>query len=273
VGGRRGSDSLGGGLGFADAHCHLAFHLDPARFPGGDPAPVVAEAHAAGVTTFVQGGYDPADWDRQEELKRRFGAEVIWTAYGLHPWWIDQAADAQVREGLAALATRGRMADAIGEIGLDHGPRLSREGRARQEAAFDEQLALARELGKPVILHVVRAHARALTRLRAAGPGLLPGIVHSFSGSADEAWRYLELGLLISAGPGVLGGGFAKAKKALDSLPPEAWVLETDSPDRMHGPAQLREVAEGVARLRARGESADELLARSAGNLRRVFQK
>jgi TatD DNase family protein len=261
--------------GFIDAHCHLGFYERP-----GSPLTVgqaIAAASAAGIDAFIQGGVDPEDWERQTRLSGRYPGS-IWTSFGLHPWWVDACSDAALEAGLASLEARAALADAIGEIGIDRGPRGSgggKAGRARQERAFREQLALARRHDRPLVLHVVRAHGRATEILaeagRAAGPLPWSGLIHSFSGGEQEARKYLDLGILVSVGPGVLGGGFEKLKKALHCLPPDGLALESDSPDRLDGPASLLEVARAVGRIR--GEDPGALLERSSANLRRVFRK
>jgi TatD DNase family protein len=271
-----------------DAHCHLA---DPRFAPHVEAA--LARAAERGITGFLQGGVDPADWARQRDLAARFPGRIF-PVFGLHPWWVAAQSDSAIDVGLGRLESELEDAVALGELGLDHGPRVSPESHARQDRAFRAQLDLAYARGVPLVLHILRAHAPALAELERRGRPPAGGLVHSYSGSAAEAARYRELGLLISVGGPLVRGVAAAdaARKPLGklaeivvSMPGEFLVLETDAPDQpppshagpdgvlggLNEPLTLEAVARAAGALR--GEPAEAILARSRENLRRVFPR
>ena len=87
---------------------------------------------------------------------------------------------------------------AIGEIGLDRSRHVPPDSFERQESYFRAQLALARDLNLPVVLHVVRAHGAALDILRSDGLPRACGVMHSYSGSGEMVPAFAALGLMFS---------------------------------------------------------------------------
>lgn len=275
-----------------DAHLHLTDPRAAAAL-----ASLVSEAADAGIARFVLGGIEPEEWERQKRLAERFPNRFT-LAFGLHPWWVASRTDREeVAAGLARLAAEldrvPRAASAIGETGLDFHPRFPADVHALQEVSFREHLRFAIRHGLPLVLHVVRAHERALEilieeRLRALNKSTSPvyrGIVHSFSESPAIGRSYLELGLTLSVSAPVItrrkGAAFEKLRQSVITLPPTAFVFETDSPDQppagesgLNRPANLVMVAEAVARVRAErfpGTTAAALLDQAAETVRRIF--
>jgi TatD DNase family protein len=257
-----------------DAHCHLA---DP-RLDGVRDE-LIARARARGITRFIQGGVGPEDWDRQLALAASY-PKIIEPVFGLHPWWVAEKSERECDEALARLpAYLYRGAVAVGELGLDfHGRRSGTVGHALQEKVFKIQLELAKQRDLPLILHVVKAHGRALEILKAVGLPKAGGIVHSFSGELADGEAYIGLGLTLSVGGPVARKGFERTKQAVVSIPIENWVLETDSPDQpppshaggLNEPVTLFEVAEAFGALK--GVSPEAALERSRENLIRIFR-
>ena len=253
--------------GLIDAHCHLA---DPRL--DGMRADLLARAHRAGISAFLQGGVDPEDWARQ----RRLAGPGWQLCFGLHPWFVAEADGAQCERALAQLETLLPEATALGELGLDHAPRFSRHSYSRQAHFFQAQLTLAVNLAKPLVLHVVRAHPDALRTLSKTAD-TWRGIVHGFTGSYEIARDYQGLGLLISIGPAVLRPGFKKVKAALSRIPLDGLVVESDAPDGpphvagrpFNEPDVLWRVAEVVAA--AHDCDAATVLQASRTNLLRAF--
>lgn len=261
--------------GWIDAHCHLS---DPRLTPSFDQ--VMERARAAGVTGFIQGGVDPADWERQKELKSQLG-EGFLTSFGLHPWRVAKYTRAEIESGLRKLETEVIAADALGETGLDKArERGEAEPFEKQTYAFQRQVKLAREIGKPLILHVVQAHEEAIRVLRLCGEFKAGGMIHSFSGSYPTARQYVDLGFLISICGSVTQEGRHETKAALRRLPKDCIVIETDAPDqtphlpsakgKLNEPANLIGIADAVAKIR--GETLEEVLRQSNENLKRVFK-
>jgi TatD DNase family protein len=189
----------------------------------------------------------------------------------LHPVYLDQHDDADVVALARAVADEKPLA--IGEIGLDWF--VEQLDRTRQEALFERQLAIARDAGLPVILHVRRAHDAALAvlkRIRVRG-----GIAHAYSGSIEQAWQYLDLGFRLGFGGMLTFERSTKLRRLARELPLDAMVLETDSPDltvashrgERNSPEYLPECLAALAEVR--GEDPDSVAVRTTANARAVL--
>ena len=225
-------------------------HLHGPEFDA-DREAVLDRARAAGVGRILTIGTDLES--SRAAIALAAAHPDVYAAVGIHP---HDAASAEP-VALAALAELGRAPKvvAVGEIGLDHYRDLA--PRPVQRAALAAQLALARGLGKPVLLHCREAHADLLAILEADGVGPAGGILHCFSGDLGVARRGLDLGLLVSvAGPVT----YPNARRLLDvvrALPLDRLVLETDCPylppqpwrGRRNEPAYLPATAARVAEV------------------------
>lgn len=263
-----------------DAHLHLT----DSRVVDLVPA-LLNEARRVGITRFGLGGVEPNEWEKQKRLASLYPG-VFFLSFGLHPWWV--AADSlskRIDAGLTRLREElervPRACAAIGETGLDFHPRFSVESHLVQERVFREHLRLAQTFDIPLVLHVVRAHDRALSILREErrGASIYRGIVHSFSDGPETASSYLELGFALSISAPVItrghGTAFEKLRQTVVTLPATALVLETDSPDQppagetgLNHPANLVRIAEVIA---GPGPAARALLDQSAENICRIF--
>jgi TatD DNase family protein len=251
-----------------DSHAHLD---DPA-FAQDLPA-VLERARAAGVRWIVTAGTDLASSQRSLALARQYPGVRV--AVGVHP----SAAATWTPETAAAL--RQLAADplvvAIGEIGLDY----YRPGApaAVQQAVLWEQLRLASDLGRPVVLHNREATADLLALLHrwVAERSPARGVLHCFTGDLATAQRALDLGFFLSFG-GILTFPKSEPLRAVAAaVPLERLLLETDSPylapqpvrGRRNEPAYLRYVAEGLAARR--GLSLEAVAAQTTANARQLF--
>ncbi len=261
-----------------DTHCHLDLQIFDA-----DRDQVLARAHAAGVTDVVVPAIRPATWAALARLPARHAggaAPRLHLALGIHPQIVPDLTDAEraAVTGLPAAIEAARAAGArvvaVGECGLDGGT----GERAEQERLFLAQIAIARELRLPLVVHVLRAHDDAPRLLAEAHAHEVGGIMHSYSGSPDLIARYRDLGFAFSfAGPVT----YARARKpvaAARAVPAELLLAETDAPDQSPEPhrggrcepAFVREVVDGLAR--ARGASFAETVALTSANACRVLR-
>lgn len=169
---------------------------------------------------------------------------------------------------------------AVGECGLDYFRNLSPP--AAQRAAFNLQLELAAELGKPVFLHQRESHLDFMAILRDFAPRLSGGVAHCFTGDRGQLEDYLDLGLCI----GITGWVCDERRGAhlhdlLPAIPADRLMLETDAPyllprnlrpkpqSRRNEPMHLVQVASMVAALR--GESLGSVAASTTSNASRFF--
>lgn len=252
---------------YLDPHCHL----DLPAFDA-DRAAVLARARAVGVGGWIVAGVDPAGWQRQRQLALQ--EPTLWWTAGLHPVAVAEGADVRVGlDGLAAQFTGHRPAIAVGETGLDR-RRQYRASIPDQERAFRAQLALARTLDVPVVLHVVAAHGRVLELLRADGLPKRGGMMHAWSGSAELVPAFVELGLYLSLPGPVVQPNARKMRASAQCIPTDRLLVETDAPDLSpvpgrNEPAHLPHIAAAVAALR--GVEPSAVLAQSTANAMRLF--
>ena len=174
---------------FTDTHCHLA---DPALLP--QLPDVLAAARAANVCRFIVPATCRADWAAVLAL----AAPDIHSAIGIHPWFAAEA-EADDLAALSQLLAQHPQA-LVGEIGLDFlHQNPSNEARARQISLFEQQLRLAEQHRRPVIIHNLKASAAIVGAVHATrfSQG---GIVHAFSGSFEEAQAFIRCGFKIGIG-------------------------------------------------------------------------
>jgi len=237
-----------------DTHCHL----DVGAFDA-DRDDALARARRAGVRGVVVPAIRPSAWARLVAWAAGRRAVGVRVAIGVHPQVVpeldeDERAAALDPARLAA-AARAAGAVAIGECGLD-----GKTGdRAGQEAVLRAHVRAAREVGLPLVVHVLGAHdvaPRLLAEERAQEVG---GVMHSYSGGRDLVARYVELGLHVAfAGP-VTYANARRPVEAARAVPRERLLVETDAPDQApvphrggrSEPAFLPRIVEGVARARA----------------------
>ena len=210
-----------------DNHCHLEMTLD-----GTDeltPGDALAAAAAVGVPRIVQIGceLDSARWS----VEVAAGHDGIVAGVALHPNEAPRlAATGTFEETWAEIE---RLAEApqvraVGETGLDH-YRTGEEGRAAQEESFRLHLALAKRLGKTLVIHDRDAHEDVLRVVDEQGaPERV--VMHCFSGDADFARACLERGFWLSFAGTVTFKNAAPLREALAVVPQDRLLVETDAP-------------------------------------------
>ena len=237
-----------------DTHCHLDL---PELLPQIEHH--LQQARALGVQAILVPAVEQKNWLPLLALQPQFQIEV---ALGIHPWW---AAGAQ-REALVLLQQLGTKPEvcAIGEIGLDYA--LDEQTFSAQELLFSQQLAIAKALKKPVVLHHRKSMVQLLAELKRQ-QFTEGGILHAFSGSYQQGQAFIDLGFKLGIGGTISYERAEKTKKAVQRLPLEALVLETDAPamplagfqGQVNTPSQLALVFQALVELRP--EPAAELAA------------
>jgi TatD DNase family protein len=251
---------------FIDSHAHLA---DPAF--DADREAVVERARATGAQAIVCIGESIAAGRRAAAIATQHPGFVHATA-GVHPH--DAAGFDPLRDPEAITELVAGGAVAIGECGLDY--HYDHSPRELQRRAFAAQLALARELDRPVVVHTREAEADTMAMVAEAGAAGVRGILHCFTGSHALA----EVGL--AAGWYVSLSGIVTFKKWSDDalvrlIPDDRLLVESDSPYLAPVPhrGQRNEpafVSFTVARVAGvRGVSPAALGGTTAANAARLF--
>lgn len=254
---------------FLDAHCHLQDERYEDSVAG-----VVARARAHGVAKIVCCGTRPTDWERVADLADQYD-EII-PAYGLHPWYVDEASSLEWMAELRERVERDPKAG-VGEIGLDAviRPRQTDE----QQAAFIWQLRLARELGRPVSIHCRRAWEALDAGLKSVDVNTAGMVIHSFSGSVETVSSLRASGAYFSFSGSITNPAYKRARALVQSVPRDRLLIETDAPDMLphalrevgghNEPANLHVVAEKIAEFT--GLSVEEVAEVTSDNARRLF--
>lgn len=206
---------------FIDTHCH--FDFPPFS---GDEVASLQRAADAGVGKIIIPATEAENFTRVLALAEQFAP--LYAAVGLHPIVVERHDDGSLAALEAVLAAKPKKLVAIGEIGLD----LYRDNPQFEHQAFllDEQLRLAKRYDLPVILHSRRTHDKLAMHLKRHN---LPrtGVVHGFSGSLQQAERFIQLGYKIGVGGTISYPRASKTREVMAALPLEALILETDAPD------------------------------------------
>jgi TatD DNase family protein len=255
-----------------DTHCHL----DRPEFDA-DRGQVLARARAAGITDVVVPAVGPEGWERLLALCREWPG--LHAGLGIHPQRLpelDPRHDERHLSALEAALSRGG-AVAVGECGLDGGAAAAGAPWDRQVAVLRGQLELAARFRLPVLLHALRALDPLLALLEREG---LPagGVLHSYSGSAEQVAPLARLGLHIALAGPITFPGARRPVAAARAVPADRLLLETDAPDqaphphrgRRNEPAHLGLVRDAVAA--ARGEAPGAVAARTSAAARALFR-
>ncbi len=171
---------------------------------------------------------------------------------GIHPWYINTA-DTDAQKDLLRAAAADPQVVAIGEAGLD---KLADGFADRQEDIFRFQCALAEEMRKPLIVHLVKA-VDELLRIRSAVKPAVPWIIHGFRGGPQPAKELLRHGMYIS-----FGARYNAA--AMRTVPLDRMFLETDDSD-----ADIRLLYEEAANVT--GIPEEDLRNSLRRNIRNIF--
>lgn len=197
----------------------------------------------------------------------------IYGAAGVHPsetGELDEEKFAWLREQCA----RPKII-AVGEIGLDY--YWDEPDREIQKKWFNRQLELAKEVKLPVIIHSRDAAKDTLDLMKAAHAEEIGGVIHCFSYSREMAGEYLDMGYYIGIGGVVTFQNAKKLKEAVEYIPMEKILLETDSPylaptphrGKRNSSLNLPLVAEAIAAIK--GISYEEVVQITEKNSKELF--
>lgn len=256
-------------MSFIDSHCHLDHH----QFDG-DREAVIERALAAGVERLVAIGTGDGPPDLEAGIRLAGRYPPFYATVGVHPH--DAAkATAETYLRLSALLAHPKVV-AAGEMGLDYHYDLS--PRDVQRAVFVEQMSIARDARKPIVIHTREAWDDTVALLeRHWAPTGIGGIMHCFSGGPREAGQVLALGFYLSFGGIVTFPKALEVQEAARLAPANRILLETDAPylapvpkrGKRNEPAFVVETARKLAGLR--GETVEQVAAATTENFRRLI--
>lgn len=250
-----------------DTHAHLD---DPALYP--EVENVLARAKEAGVMLINSVG---CDW-RSSLLNVHLAEkhpDMVYASVGVHPSEVKDI-DEQTLVKLLELA-KTPWVIGWGEIGLDY--HYENTDKEVQQRYFRAQIALAKEAGKPIIIHDRDSHQDVVDILQQEQAGVNGGILHCFSGSWEMAKQCLKMGFFISfAGPLTYKNARVPVEVA-GKVPLDMLLVETDSPyltphpfrGKTNEPARVIYTAEKLAQIR--GLEYEEIAEITTANAKRVF--
>ncbi len=253
---------------YGDTHCHL----DMPHFEE-DLEEVLSRIEEAELGFVLTLGTDCEDSRRTVELIETYGDYPLYGAVGVHPHDAKTIYPA-IPDSIKELGEHPRVI-AIGETGLDY--YYDNSPRPMQIAMFKEHILWAREVDKPVVIHVRDAWEDSLQTLEEnLGPSQ-KGILHCFSGNAHQARRALDMGLHISLGGPLTWKKNDTLREVVSTIPPERLLCETDAPylapvpkrGKRNEPAYVRHVYTVMAKLL--GMEEDDLALQIRHNTQELF--
>lgn len=250
-----------------DSHCHLdSGQFDP------DREEVIRRALDAGVEKLVAIGTGDGPPDLEAGIRLADKYESFYGTVGVHPHDASKATSETFRH-LTDLAQHPKVV-AIGEIGLDYHYDFS--PREVQHAVFIEQMRIAADANKPIVIHTREAWDDTLSLIRKHWDTGAGGIMHCFSGSAAQAQEALALGFYLSFGGIVTFPKALEIQEAARTAPADRILIETDAPylapvpkrGKRNEPAFMVETARKLAALR--GVSEEAIAETTTANFRRL---
>lgn len=248
-----------------DCHCHLDFDAFDE-----DRNEIVARAKNNGITDIIIPAVSSNSWSTIKSICS--STPHIHPCYGLHPYLAGQHTDDDISNLIQWINQNHCVA--IGECGLDY--RKDQAEKETQMKFFELQLDIAIDTNLPVVIHSVRA-TEDIIKVVLNKPGLR-GMIHSYSGSYEQAISLIEAGFYISLGGTVSYEHAKKVRSVASKIPASSLLLETDAPDQpdaehtgqRNEPSYLINVLECLSELR--DESKKEIAEQTSINARKLFR-
>ncbi|QOF68672.1 TatD family hydrolase [Actinobacillus sp. GY-402] len=249
---------------FFDTHTHLDYLH---HFSGEPLQSLVRHAEAAGVEKILVAAVLARDFKTIEKMTALYPDNLRY-GVGLHPLYIKEHKSSDLDELEGYLSQRHERLTAVAEIGLERAkPELMTAELWRKQCDFfDAQLQFAKQFRLPVNLHSRKSHDQLFAFLKRVR---LPecGVVHGFSGSYEQAKRFVDLGYKIGVGGTITYARANKTRQTIAKLPLDALLLETDSPDmpvfgfqgQPNRPERINRIFQALCELRT--EPAEEIKA------------
>jgi len=249
-------------------------HYDDRRFEP-DRKELLLSMEEHGIETIINVGSDLEGVNKTLALTEEY--PFVYGAVGIHPSEIGDLNE-EVYEWMRERCSHPKVV-AVGEIGLDYYWEKEDEARRNQRYWFCRQMELAREQELPVIIHSREAAEDTLKLVQGIHGEQIPGVIHCFSYSPEQAMEYIRMGYYIGIGGVITFKNARKLKETAAVIPLEHILLETDCPylspeperGKRNSSLNLPYVAQVIAELR--GITSEEVIAAARENARRLFSK
>ena len=198
--------------------------------------------------------------------------ENVFLSSGVHPLDVQEGLNI---DDIKRFASDPRVV-AIGETGLDYF--YSNDSKALQQSCFEQQIALAVDVNKPLIVHTRDAREDTINMLKSGHADKVGGVLHCFTENWEMAKAAIDLGFYISVSGIVTFKNAGELRSVIRKVPKDRLLVETDSPylapvphrGQENQPAYVRDVAQFVAELR--GETFDDLAQYTTDNFFNLFK-
>ncbi|MED4455588.1 TatD family hydrolase [Metabacillus fastidiosus] len=245
-------------------------HLNALQYEN-DVEEVIQRALDEGVSEIVVVGFDRETIERAMELIEEY--DFIYAAIGWHPVDAIDMTDKDL-QWIRELSEHPKVV-AIGEMGLDY--YWDKSPKDIQKEVFRKQIALAKEVKLPIIIHNRDATADVVAILEGEGASEVGGIMHCFTGSLEVAKQCMDMNFYISFGGPVTFKNAKKPKEVVQEIPLDRLLIETDCPyltphpfrGKRNEPGYVKYVAEEIAKLR--NLSYEEIAKKTSDNGKKIF--
>ena len=251
-------------LQLIDSHCHLDFEVFDS-----DREQVLQRAKNQHITDIIIPGTERKYWQRISKL---CNDKNLHACYGLHPYWINSHTKKDLTELDSYIDENKSIA--LGECGLDFRPQQA--NKDVQIEYYEAQLDIAAHHQLPVVIHSVKATESIIKSVKKHKN--LSGMVHSFSGSIEQAKQLIDLNFYISISGSVTHENAKKLREVTTEIPLTSLLLETDAPDQpdsknknsRNEPAYLINTLDTIAELRE--ETREDIAFQTTSNAKRLFK-
>ena len=247
-----------------DSHCHLDFE----EFDNDRPE-VLQRAKDNNISDIIIPGTEKIFWDRVRSLCET--NPQLHACYGLHPYWLNRQNKQDIQQLDKYIEINRPVA--LGECGLDFRPQQT--DKKTQLYFFEAQLAIANNNQLPVVIHSVKATETVIQTIKKFKS--LTGMIHSYSGSSEQAKQLIALNFLISVSGSITYDKTKKIKAVVKEIPLTSLLLETDAPDqpdqknagKRNEPAYLINTLNAISLIRE--ESQESITKQTTINARALF--
>ena len=265
-----------------DTHCHLDYN----KFDR-DRADVIQRANDAGLVRLLVPGLQHRS--SKEAVRLAESNPSVYAAVGFHPTDVEEFSESTFHE-VKGLAGHPKVV-AIGEIGIDYYWVKESEKRAIQRDVLKQQLAFAKEINKPVIIHMREENdawfgeasvdlMKILEEWQSGLQGQLaekPGVLHSFNGNLETAQKALAINFYIGVTGPVTYKNADEKREIIRQIPLDKILIETDSPflapvpvrGKRNEPAFVHHIADKIAEIHSKSPA--EIAAITTANAAQLF--